>query len=368
MENSQENRRNYLALWAVPGIGSITSRKLIAYAGGIQEIFRLKKPELQKIPGIGPLLAENIIQTECFKKADEALAFAEKYKIQIQTVFDEDYPYRLKQCEDAPLILFTKGQPIETTKKYVAMVGTRSGTSYGKDFCERWITSLAERGHDAIIVSGLAYGIDIAAHKAALHHQLGTIGVLAHGLDTLYPVQHRKIAAEMLEKGGLVTEFFPGTFPDKNNFVRRNRIIAGLSDAIIVVESDVTGGALITAELANSYSRDVFAVPGRAGDKYSSGCNKLIKSNRAALIETVEDLEYQMGWQTETKPTQKQLFIEFTPEETKIMDLFNTQPQLNIDEISRLSELSMPKVSALLLNLEFAGAVKCLPGKIFYRT
>jgi len=368
LDTKAEQLRNYLALWAVPGIGSITSRKLIAYAGGIDEIFRMKQPELQKIPGIGPLLSENIVKTECFKRADEAITFAEKYHINIQTIFDEDYPFRLKQCEDAPLILFTKGVPMRTEKKYISLVGTRSATSYGKDFCERWISSLAIRGHDAVIVSGLAYGIDIAAHKAALHHQLGTIGVLAHGLDTIYPTQHRKIAAEMLEKGGLVTEFFPHTFPDKTNFVRRNRIIAGLSDAVIVVESDITGGALITAEQANSYSRDVFAVPGRAGDKYSSGCNKLIKSNRAALIETVEDLEYQMGWQTETKPTQKQLFIEFTPEETKIMDLFNTQPQLNIDEICRLSELSMPKVSALLLNLEFAGAVKCLPGKIFYRT
>ncbi len=368
MDTKAEQLRNYLALWAVPGIGSITSRKLIAYTGGIDEIFRMKQPELQKIPGIGPLLSENIVKTECFKRADEALAFAIKYHINIHTVFDEDYPYRLKQCEDAPLILFTKGVPIQTDKKFISIVGTRSATAYGKDFCEKWISSLAERGHDAVIVSGLAYGIDIAAHKAALHNLLGTIGVLAHGLDTIYPTQHRKIAAEMLEKGGLVTEFFPNTFPDKTNFVRRNRIIAGLSDAVIVVESDVTGGALITAEQAISYNRDVFAVPGRLGEKYSSGCNKLIKTNKAALIETVEDMEYQMDWQTTNKPVQKLLFVDLTDDEQKIMNLFAQQSHWNIDEICRTTKLTMPKVSAILLNLEFAGVIKCLPGKIFYKT
>ncbi len=367
MENTSHTKRDYLALWAVPGIGSITSRKLIAYAGGVKEVFKLKKGELLKIPGIGNQLVDVLKSTDYFRKADEELEFAQKYKIQISTIFEDEYPARLKQCEDAPLLIFTKGQPIETQKKYVAIVGTRSATAYGKDFCNKLIEDLKERGHEAIIVSGLAYGIDIAAHKAALKIGVGTIGVLAHGLDTIYPAQHRKTAAEMIETGGLITEFMHGTFPDKNNFVRRNRIIAGLSDAVIVVESNVTGGALITAELAVSYNRDVFALPGRTGDKYSSGCNNLIKTNRAALIDSVKDLEYQMGWQTENKPVQRALFIEFTEEEKTVMDLFTDIKPITIDEICRQSELPMPKVSALLLNLEFAGAIKCMPGKLFYK-
>jgi DNA processing protein len=367
LENTTYSKREYLALWAVPGIGSITSRKLIAYAGGIKEVFSLKKRELLKIPGIGTQMAEILKNTDYFRMADEELEFAQKYNIQISSIFEDEYPARLKQCEDAPLLIFTKGKPIETQKKYVAIVGTRSATSYGKDFCNQLIESLKDRGHEAIIVSGLAYGVDITAHKAALKFGLGTIGVLAHGLDTIYPAQHRKTAAEMLQTGGLITEFMHGTFPDKNNFVRRNRIIAGLSDAVIVVESDVKGGALITAELAISYNRDVFALPGRTGDKYSSGCNNLIKSNKAALIDSIKDLEYQMGWQTNHAPVQKELFIPLSEEEKTVMNLFSDRSPLSIDEICRLSPFPMAKVSAMLLNLEFSGAVKCLPGKMFYK-
>jgi DNA processing protein len=368
LEASNLSKRECLALWAVPGIGSITARKLIAYAGSVEGVFGLSKTMLLKIPGIGPQLASAILNSEGFKKAEDEMAFADKYKINIHTFFDTTYPYRLKQCEDAPLVLFSKGAPINENRKYIAMVGTRNATQYGKDFCERFIEDLSVRGYESVIVSGLAYGIDIAAHKAALKNKMPTYGVLAHGLDSIYPTQHRKVAAEMMEQGGLITEFMQGVFPDKNNFVRRNRIIAGMCDALIVVESDVKGGSLLTAGMANSYNRDVFAVPGRITDKYSSGCNLFIKSNRAALLEKVADLEYQMGWQSSEKIVQKQLFANFEGEEKVIMDVFETQNNLNIDTICQESGLPMAKVSALLLTLEFAGHIKCLPGKIFYKS
>lgn len=240
-------------------------------------------------------------------------------------------------------------------------------TPYGKDFCNDLMVQLKERGHDVVIISGLAYGIDVAAHKAALKNKLPTYGVLAHGFDRMYPADHKDIATKMVDGGGLISEFMHGIFPDKNNFVRRNRVIAGLSDATIVVESDIKGGSLITADLANSYNRDVFAVPGRIHDKYSLGTNKLIKSNRAAVIESVDDLEYIMGWEASSEPKQTTLFHNFTNEEQLIIDAFASENQLNIDAICRSTGLTMSKVSALLLNLEFAGAIKCLPGKIFQK-
>lgn len=368
MKSTQNELRDYLALWSIPGIGSITSRKLISYVGSAKKVLEINHNELLKIPGIGSKLIEAFNTGNHYKRADDELEFIEKYKIKVTSIFDDDYPYRLKQCEDAPLLIFTKGQPIDDEKKYIAIVGTRSASAYGKDFCEKFISDLKEKGHEAVIISGLAYGIDIAAHKTALKLKIPTYGVLGHGLKTIYPAQHRKIAAEMLEQGGLITEFMHGVFPDKNNFVRRNRVIAGLCDATIVVESDIKGGSLITADLANSYNRDVFAVPGRLNDKFSLGTNKLIKSNRAVLIESVADIEYIMGWEASSKPKQKVLFQNFTEEEQIIMNLFIEGDELNIDSICRSSGLKMSKVSALLLNLEFMDAVKCLPGKVFYKT
>lgn len=362
-----DNLRDTLALWSVPGVGSMNSKKLIAYAGSAQQVFKLKKKDLLRIPGIGEQLINAIQKKDYYQIVDKELEFVEKYSIKITTINDNDYPYRLKQCEDCPLILFSKGQPLNDKMKYLSIVGTRSATSRGIEFCNQLIQDLKERGHNVVIVSGLAFGIDVAAHKAALKNELPTYGILAHGLDTIYPAAHRNIATQMVTTGGLVTEFIHGIFPDKNNFVRRNRVIAGLSDATIVVESDVKGGSLITADLANSYCRDVFAMPGRLGDRYSRGCNKLIKSNRAALIESVEDIEYIMGWDAHKGTVQKKLFAELTPEEEKIMHLLNQKNELGIDEICRASGYTMAKVSALLLNMEFSGWVKCLPGKVFIK-
>lgn len=368
MNSFQFNIRDLLALWSVQGIGSITARKLVSYAGNIQDLFKLSKTKLQKIPGVGPQLAKKIDAAKAYEKADKELKFIEKYHIKVQSVFDADYPLRLKQCEDAPLILFTKGQSVSNDARFVSIVGTRSATAYGIDFCNNLIYQLKERGHQAVIISGLAFGIDVAAHKAALKIDYPTYGVLAHGLDTMYPAAHRNIAAEMLEKGGLITEFMQGIFGDKNNFVRRNRIIAGLSDAVIVVESDKKGGSLHTAEMANSYNRDVFALPGKINDKYSTGCNNLIKSNRAALIQSVEDLEYVMGWEPNKKPQKKELFVNLSGDEKAVFELFNEKQEINIDEICRNSGFTMAKVSAILLNLEFDGLIKCQPGKVYYKT
>ncbi len=362
-----EHLRDYLALWAVPFIGSVSARRLIAYAGGIEEVFKLKPAELQKIPGIGQRLSEAFQGDEHFKRADYALEFAEKEGIQIQCFFDDDYPYRLKQCEDSPLILFVKGQPIATEHKYLSMVGTRMPSVRGEDFCDKLIGQLKERGHQVVIVSGLAFGIDIAAHKAALKHGLPTIGVLAHGLDTLYPAAHRDVAAQMVEQGALVTEFMPNCFSDKGNFVRRNRIIAGLSDGLVVVESKSQGGALISAELANSYNRDVFALPGRITDSVSAGCNRLIKTHQANLLEKVEDIEYVLGWDRQKQPMQRQLFVDLSADEQALFDQLPEGEEVNIDFLARNADIPMSKISALLLNLEFAGLVKSLPGKVYSR-
>ena len=366
MEAEAEDIRDYLALWAIPGIGSTIARRLISYGGGIKEIFKLKSTDLQRVPGIGQTLSEVITKTDYYQKADETLEFARKFDINIISWFDKRYPERLKQCEDAPLILFTKGQPIDNQLKYLAVVGTRNASQRGQAFCRQLVEEAKNKGAGICIVSGLAYGIDVAAHKAALEFDVPTIGVLGHGLDTIYPSAHRDIAAQMTKKGCLVTEFFQKVFADKNNFVRRNRIIAGLCDATLVVESDIKGGSLITAEIANSYSRDVFALPGRNTDRYSLGCNMLIKSHQAQLIESFADIEYFLGWNTQPKAVQKQLFVELDPESQKIYDALQ-ENDLTIDEICRQTELSMPKVSVLLLSMEMKGLVKTLPGKVYAR-
>lgn len=366
MEQDKPDLRDCLALWAVPGIGSMMSKRIISYSGGIKELFRLKTNDLLRIPGIGQTLAEAIRHEDYYRHADEMLEFAEKFGISILTWFDKDYPARLKVCEDSPLVLFVKGQPIDSGKKYLSMVGTRSATQRGQALCRDLVEQISQAHPDVCIVSGLAYGIDIAAHKASVEFGVPTYGVLAHGLDTIYPTQHRDVATEMLKKGGLVTEFFPKTVPDKNNFVRRNRIIAGLCDATIVVESDVRGGSLITAELANAYNRDVFALPGRPSDKYSSGCNKLIKTSQAHLVESLDDIEYVLGWNSQPKAIQRSLFIDLDPESQKIYDALQ-DGELSIDIICRSTGMPMPKVSSLLLTMELNGVVRGMPGKLYAR-
>ncbi|CAN5209254.1 DNA-processing protein DprA [soil metagenome] len=363
-----DERVYQVALCLLPGIGPVTAKRLVSHCGSASEVFRQKKRQLLKIPHIGEATAGALKNSAVLQKAEKELKLAEKNNIQVLFYKDKNYPKRLKQCYDSPAILFYKGNcPLEQ-KRVISIVGTRKITKYGEELTEKIITELAEK--NILIVSGLAYGVDIHAHRAALRAGLNTIGVLAHGLDMIYPSAHKSTAEKMLEQGGLLSDFPFGTSPDRENFPLRNRIVAGLCDATIVIESGESGGSMITAEFAINYNRDVFAFPGRVGDLASAGCLKLIKSNKAALIESGNDILLAMGWNDEkiksNKNLQKELIIPDNPDEEKIVSSLRDQGNVYIDEICSASGFGMGKVSALLLNLEFSGIVKSLPGK-FYR-
>jgi DNA processing protein len=300
--------------------------------------------------------------------ADIEIEYISRHSIQAMFYLDDNYPERLRQCEDAPVLLYSKGITALNRMKVVSLVGTRNPTDYGRTVTREFVEKLAENYPGTLVVSGLAYGIDICAHKAALKHNLDTAGILGHGLEFLYPSAHREVASQMTEKGALITEFRHDEKPEAPNFVKRNRIIAGLSDATIVIESGEKGGALITADIASSYNRDVFAFPGRISDKYSAGCNRLIKTNRAAMIEGLADLEYLMGWQKSdpgTDAVQKDLFTELNDDETLLIDLLRQETMLTIDLLAIRCNMQVSKVSSTLLSLEFKGMVRCLPGKVY---
>jgi DNA processing protein len=358
-----------IALSMIPGIGSITAKSLIAYTGSADQVFREKEKALRMIPGVGSILARNIINSEVMSRASQEVDFLQKNHVNALFYLDSEYPQRLLGCVDAPIILYVKGTPPLNCTKVVSIVGTRHATEYGRKIVDQFISVLAERGYRIIIVSGLAYGIDIQSHKSALRMGVPTVAVMGHGLETIYPAQHTAIAKEMLEnQGGLVSDFLSHSPIDRTNFLRRNRIIAGLSDATIVVESAKKGGALVTADIANSYNRDVFAFPGKVGEPYSEGCHFLIKSNRAVLIETVADLEYVMNWsaaKSQPDAIQPCLFYDFNPDEKLIVELLRKEGETAIDLICIKTTLPMNKVSPTLLNLEFAGIVKGLPGKVY---
>ncbi len=357
----------HIAITSVPNIGDVTAKKLIAYCGSSEQVFKEAKSKLEKIPGIGSVYAKSILdhKTEALAIAEQELKFIEKNKIVPLFYLNENYPKRLLQCEDSPIVLYTKGNVDFNQQKVVSIVGTRKITEYGKDFCDKIVEELAP--HNPIIVSGLAYGVDVCAHKSALKNNVSTVGVLAHGLDRMYPKQHTATAKEMLERGALVTDYKSGTNPDRENFPKRNRIVAGLSDLTIVVESSKKGGSLITAELANNYNRDVFALPGKLSDSQSEGCNWLIKINKAALIQSVKDIEYIMGWQADkSKPTnQTQLFVELTEDQKVITNILAQKEKVGVDEITLTAKFPMSKTVAILLELEFSGVVKSLPGKLY---
>lgn len=357
-----------IALSLLPGVGPVTAKNLIAYAGSIEEIFRLTDKALNKIPGIGKQLAINIKSNEALKRAEKEIRFIEKHNIKVSYFLDKDYPPRLKQCEDAPLIIFQKGPANHNNDKAISIVGTRKATDYGLGICKTIIKELSEDGHRPLIVSGLAYGIDICAHLTAMENDLETVAVLGHGLDIIYPAAHKKYAREIARTGGLVSDFPSQSGFDKKHFIKRNRIIAGLSDATIVIESREKGGALITADIAHSYNRDVFAVPGRRVDKSSSGCNQLIKRNIAGLVESAADIEYFMGWEKNRKKQanrQIELFPELTEQEERIVKTIQKNEPIEIDILCHMLKMSPGKISPVLLDLEFAGVVKALPGKSY---
>jgi len=362
-----ENLLYKIALSIIPGIGGILARNVIAYVGSVEGVFKESLKSLQKIPGIGEINAHRIKDKDIFKNAEKELRFIEKNEIEVLFYTDKTFSRRLKTCADAPVLLYTKGNLNLNEQRIVSIVGTRNATNYGKQVCDELIQKFSERNYKVLIVSGLAYGIDIQAHKSALKYNLPTAGVIAHGLDKIYPSLHAETAKKMQEDGGLVTDFPSGTKIDPSNFIRRNRIIAGLADATIVVESAQKGGALITAEIASSYNRDVFAFPGRSGDVYSKGCNQLIRNSGANLIEGIDDLEFFMGWEktSKNKAVQSSLFVELTPDEEKIVTLLRENGELFIDQISSELTLQVSRVSAMLLTLEFKNVLVAMPGKMY---
>lgn len=354
-----------VALSMVPGIGDVIAKTLVSYCGSASEVFKKNKNHLSKIPGIGTVNAEKILSFKKFYLAEKEIEKCHQAGYQIHFFTDEAYPKKLKHAPDSPTILYYNGTANLNNPKTIAIVGTRKSTSYGKKITQQLIEQLAP--HNPLIVSGLAYGIDIEAHKGALAHGLKTIGVMASGLDIVYPSAHRGIAKKMLENGGLITEQKIGDIPDAFNFPARNRIIAGMSDVTIVVEAAAKGGALITAEIANSYSRDVFAVPGDIGKAFSEGCNNLIKSNKAHLLTSAKDIEYIMNWESYTQnPASDQKYFDInklTAEEKKIVETLQPTESMALDELSWKSQIPLNKLASVLLNMEFNGIVKPLPGK-----
>ncbi|MEI8201901.1 MAG: DNA-processing protein DprA [Bacteroidota bacterium] len=358
------NRLLYqIALTQLSNIGNITAKKLVSYCGGVESVFEESKANLLKIPGISRVLVEGILKNnEALKRAEEEIRFIEKYAIETLFYLDNDYPLRLKQCNDSPIMLYAKGHARLNNTKVLSIVGTRNATDYGKHLCQQLIRDLAPM--DVLVVSGLAYGIDSAAHKAALDAGLETVAVLGHGLDMIYPAQNRPLAEKIVNQGCLLTEFLSKTKPDRENFPQRNRIVAGMADAVIVIEAGRKGGALITADIATSYNRDVFAIPGRVNDAFSMGCNDLIKANKAALISSAEDVIYSMQWDVQPgkTPKQRSMFIVFSLEEQKIVDLLNENKEMGIDDLCIQSGLKPGKAAEALLNLEFENVVRSHPG------
>ncbi len=354
-----------LALLKVDGVGDILGKKLLHTFGSASEVFKAKSSQLAAIDGIGSVLLKNLKDKTIFEKANRELSFIKNNAIQVSFFQDESYPERLKHCFDAPILIFTAGNIDLKNKKIISIVGTRQITSYGTDFCRKLIEELAPL--DPVIVSGFAYGVDIVAHQAAMDYNLQTIGVLAHGLNQVYPRAHKKYMAKMEENGGFITEFWSDSNPDKENFVRRNRIVAGMTEATIVIESADKGGSLITANIANEYNRDVFAVPGRVTDKYSQGCNNLIKTQKANVLTSTADLIYMLNWDIKEKPKsiQKQLFVELESDEQKVYDFLQKNGKELLDLIAIECEIPIFKLCGILIGMELKGVIRPLPGKLF---
>lgn len=354
-----------IALTLVPNIGCVQAKILIEKYGDAESIFKAKRKELSTIENIGLVRAASIKSFEDFSQAERQIKFIEKYKIQPLFITDKNYPQRLLHCYDSPTLLYYCGNADLNNSKIISIIGTRSNTDYGKQTTEKLVSELKDL--NALIVSGLAFGIDAIAHKAALQNQLETVAVLAHGFQTIYPQQHKVLAKEILQHGGLLTEFKNGDEPDKFNFPKRNRIVAGMADATIVIETPVKGGSMITAELANNYNRDVFALPGKITDTKSAGCNYLIQNNKAILFTDAIELIETLGWQTKKmkKKQQKELFIELSDDEKIIVNILKEKELTHIDEINLRSNLNSSSVAAAILNLELQNVIAGLPGKMY---
>ncbi len=354
-----------LRLQATPKIGDVMAKKLISTLGSAKNVFKETKSSLLKIDGIGELLVKNLLDTSPLKKAERELQFIEKNNIDYTYFLDDSYPDKLKHCIDSPILLFTDGNINIKNQKIISIVGTRNITAYGRDFCNELIEDLAK--HNPVIVSGFAYGVDICAHKAAIKNNLQTIGVFAHGLDEIYPKVHKKHMRDVIENGGFFTEFWHDEKPLRENFLKRNRVVAGMSEATIVIESAAKGGSLVTADIANSYNKDVFALPGRVTDVFSKGCNNLIKNNQAHLLNSSEDIVKMLNWDIQKKETvkQTQLFIQLNETEQKIHTYLQQNGKQLLDVIAMDCKIPTYQLSSILLQMELKGCIKPLPGKLF---
>ena len=346
-------------------MGAILAKKLIVNVGDVEQIFKEKTSHLSKINGIGKHVLKHLFEKENIQLAKQELSYIRDNEISYSYFLEDRYPIHLQHCIDSPILLFQDGAIDFSNKKIISIVGTRNMSSYGRDFCTQLVEDLAQ--YNPIIVSGFAYGVDICAHKAAIKNNLQTIAVLAHGLGQIYPKVHKKYMQQVNENGGFLTEFWHNEMPLRENFLKRNRIVAGISKATIIIESAVKGGSLVTADIANSYDKDVFAVPGRTTDVYSKGCNNLIKNNGAFLLNSAKEIVKMLNWDLKDTPKtiQKQLFLELNENEQKIYDLLHEKGQQMLDVISLECNIPIYKLASILLQMELKGVSKPLPGKRF---
>jgi len=356
-----------IALTFVKNIGPALGRQLVNHFGSAEAVFNAPKHKLLDVPGIGEKTFKTFNFKEALQKAADEIKFVEKNGIDVIFFTDSRYPKRLKSCIDAPILLYSKGNANLNARRIVSIVGTRNATDYGRQLCAQLIEELQPYG--VLVISGLALGIDVAAHRECLKNKVATVGILGHGLDRIYPSQNRVTADKMLENGGLLTEYPSDTKPDRENFPQRNRIVAGMADAVIVIEASIKGGALITAEIANSYNRDVFAFPGRVDDEYSEGCNFLIRNNKAALLTCVADLAYSLGWEKpdDAKPVEQfMLPLDLSADEQTIFEIIRQHKvPLAIDDLTIKTNMPMSRLAMNLLNMEMQGFIRSLPGKMY---
>jgi len=349
-----------IALSMVPLVGSRRARFLISHFGSAEATLQASYKQLTALPGISSKIAEAVASGRDLEAARQEVNFIRENNIQMLYFMEDEYPDRLKNYDDAPICLFYRGSTPLNGRKHVSVIGTRKPSERGKWQCEKLVNDLSDL--DVTIVSGLAYGIDVTAHRASLKAGLPTIGVVAHGLDTIYPAAHKGVARDMISKGGILTEFVRNTRPDRERFPARNRIIAGLCDALVVVESKESGGSMITAHLANDYNKDVFALPGRVDDLASKGCNLLIKQHKAYLMEGAEDLVKMLRWEAKAAvPKQASLFYELNRDGQKIVECIN----MGVDDINGLCDAlqySHSELSVILLDLEMQSVLRALPG------
>lgn len=362
----QVNHLTYLiSLQLIPLIGPKLAKNLISYCGDPEAVFYEKRVALEKIPGIGKITADSILKFKNFDRAEKEIEFINKNRIKAFVYYDDNYPERLRHIDDAPIVLYCKGECDYNQSRMIGVVGTRKATDYGKNACEQIVAELKD--YRVCIVSGLAFGIDQYAHKTALQNGMETIAVLGHGLDTIYPSQNRSLAREVISQGSIVSEYISGTKPDKANFPERNRIVAGMVDGLIVVESGIRGGALITAEIAFSYNREVFALPGRTDDEFSAGCNHFIKLNKASLIHNANDIAYAMGW--DLKPISKKSvqinWSELDNNEKLLLEYLKKNGKCHIDQLASLTKWNGSELSFKLLDLEFKNIIKAFPGNYY---